>query len=149
MFRGYHVISSLKPGYYQLWSLDQGARIIVHQTAHVAVVIVAFGNGRTGWRTEAIPERTPRFPQVNTIYSAVYFLTKDTHSSPVRARYGCISWVLSLTECLPSNSLCGVQYSVILYRDISSAYSTVLIVACQDVKVTPPVTLWCSDIIIA
>ena len=39
-------------------------------------------------------------------------LTKD---SPLRARYCCLSWVLSLTAVLPPNLLCCVQYHVMLY----------------------------------
>ena len=31
------------------------------------------------------------------------------HSSPVRARYGCLSWVRSVTKVLPSKLLCCVQ----------------------------------------
>ena len=46
-------------------------------------------------------------------------LTEDSHSSPVRAVYGCLSWVRSLAEVLSSKLLYCVQYRVILYRDIS------------------------------
>ena len=51
------------------------------------------------------------------------FLTKDTHSSPVRWRCGCLSWAPILTKILPSNLLCRVQWRVILYREISRVYS--------------------------
>ena len=63
-------------------------------------------------------------------YIAVYFLPswlpRDTHSSPVRARYGCLSGNLSLTEDLPSNSVWYARYRVMWYCDISRFYSTVL-----------------------
>ena len=49
-------------------------------------------------------------------------LTKDTHSSPHRTSYGCLSWISSLIEVLPPNLLCCVQYRIILYRDISRVY---------------------------
>ena len=49
---------------------------------------------------------------------------KDTHNSPIRASYGCLSWLSSLAEVLPSNSLHCVQYHVMLYRDKSRLYST-------------------------
>ena len=57
------------------------------------------------------------------IYRGYFSPMIDTHSSPVRARYGCLSWVLSLTDVLSSKLLCWVQYRVILYRDISGVYS--------------------------
>ena len=67
-------------------------------------------------------------------------LTKDTHSSPVRARYDCLSWVPNLTEVLPSNLLCGVQYRVILYCDISRVYSAVWVLAITHWKCSDAVT---------
>ena len=51
------------------------------------------------------------------------WLPKDIHSSLLRARYGCLSWVPSLTEVLPWNLLCYVQHRVILHRDRLRVYS--------------------------
>ena len=42
-------------------------------------------------------------------------LTKDTHSSLVRARYGCHSWGRSLAEVLYPKLVWWVKYRVILY----------------------------------
>ena len=59
----------------------------------------------------------------------LYFLQiahENTHSSSIKVRYGYLSWVSSLTKCLPSNLLCCVQYCVILYCDISRVYSIML-----------------------
>ena len=41
-----------------------------------------------------------------------HWFTKDSHSSPVRAKYGCLSWVRSLAEVLPLNLLHCAQYRV-------------------------------------
>ena len=40
-----------------------------------------------------------------------------------RASYGCLPWVRSLAEVLPSKLLYCMQYRVIFYRDISRVYS--------------------------
>ena len=61
---------------------------------------------------------------VKSRYIAVIFyqwLTKNTHRSPVMAKYTGLSWVLSLAEILPSNLLCCVQCRFMLYRVISRA----------------------------
>ena len=48
----------------------------------------------------------------------------NSRKTPIdRPRYGCLSWVPSLTEILPSNLLRSVQYRVVLYLDISRVYS--------------------------
>ena len=48
---------------------------------------------------------------------------RDTPSSPVRARYGCLSWDLSLTEVLPLNLVCCTWYCLIWSCNISRFYS--------------------------
>ena len=45
-------------------------------------------------------------------------IQKGTQSSPVRARHGCLLWVRSLTEFLPSKMLGRVQQHVILCHDV-------------------------------
>ena len=48
----------------------------------------------------------------------------NSRKTPIdHPRYGCLSWVSSLTEILPSNLLRSVQYRVVLYLDISRVYS--------------------------
>ena len=42
---------------------------------------------------------------------------------PLEARYGCFSWVPSLTKVLLSNLLCCVHYRFILDRDILTVYN--------------------------
>ena len=46
---------------------------------------------------------------------------KDTHSSPVRAMCGCLSWVRSVTKVLPLKLFSCVRYRVIWYREISAS----------------------------
>ena len=60
------------------------------------------------------------------IYDCRYSITKDTYSLPVRARYGCLSWVWNVTEVLPLKSLCWAQYRAILHRELSKVYRTCL-----------------------
>ena len=57
-----------------------------------------------------------------SLYVAVIFskqLTKETHSSPARARYACLSWLRNVTEVLPSKLLCCT------HSDISRVHSIV------------------------
>ena len=64
---------------------------------------------------------------VRSRYLTVTFLhktrTTDTHGSPIRVRYGCISWVQCVAEISHSKMWCCGQYRAILYRDISRVYS--------------------------
>ena len=46
-------------------------------------------------------------------------LTIDTHSSPVRARYGCLLWELTVINVLSQSLWCCIQYQVILVRLIT------------------------------
>ena len=53
------------------------------------------------------------------------FSPNNSRKTPItrpKVRYGCLSWVPSLIEVLPSNLLFCAQYRVILLRDISRVY---------------------------
>ena len=59
-------------------------------------------------------------PIYRGLFSSNKSLPRDTHSSPVRARYGCLSWDLVLAKALPLNLMYCVQYRCPIISPIGS-----------------------------
>ena len=62
-----------------------------------------------------------------SIYHSIFmpkYSENTPHSSPVRARYGCVFWVHNLSKVLACYLSYGVKYRVIIDRDISIVQNT-------------------------
>ena len=58
------------------------------------------------------------------------YLTKYTHSSFVTAMYGCLSWVWSVPEVLPSNYACTMINNVLYFSAIYRESIVLCVVLC-------------------